>query len=173
MRIKIPKITPVVQKESFDCGPAAVATLLKIVGREDLAREDIYERLGTSAEIGTRIDKIGQFLLSEGIKIEEKVGATMLDLENKIKEGKVCLVDYQAWGTEKEKNELLCGHYCVVFGVDEKEIYMFDPSIETELETGLGIGVVKISKEAFDKRWVDKEVTGEVYDHWMIAVRTS
>ena len=163
-------IEPVPQREDFDCGPAAVCTFLLFLGRDDLLKSDIYRKVGYDRDVGTLVENITGFFDEEKLEYEEMVGATLADLEECLDTGRVCLVDYQAWGTEAEKEAMVCGHYSVVFYMDENEVWLIDPSFDYELEPGQGVGVVRRNREMFDKWWTDGE-DGSLYDHWMVSAQ--
>jgi hypothetical protein len=65
----------------------------------------------------------------------------------------------------------LCGHYSIVIDIDDEYVWLIDPGVEVEAEPGRGVGVIKKERKDFDKRWVDRSGSGEIYDHWMVAVR--
>jgi len=134
-------------------------------------KTELYQRLEVDPVNGTRIKNIKKLLDEEGVEYFEASGAGISDLEAALSVGYVCLVCYQAWGTEEEMDTLESGHYSVVFDVDEKSVWFIDPSVLKEDEVGEGIGVIFRTREDFDKRWRDKGVEGEIYDHWMLAVK--
>ena len=170
-RKRVVRIEPVIQKFNYDCGGAAVSNLLLMLGRGEVLKTELYQRLEVDPVNGTRIKNIKKLLDEEGVEYFEASGAGISDLEAALSVGYVCLVCYQAWGTEEEMDTLESGHYSVVFDVDEKSVWFIDPSVLKEDEVGEGIGVIFRTREDFDKRWRDKGVEGEIYDHWMLAVK--
>lgn len=107
--------------------------------------------------------------MEEEIKFREKHGATLEDLEKKVKKKKLCLVVYQAWGTKKYYEKLESGHYSVVIGYEKEYLWLADPYVKGK-KSRYGKGVRKIKKEVFESRWKDIDHTGVVYDHWMLSV---
>ncbi|PIZ24967.1 hypothetical protein COY48_00095 [Candidatus Collierbacteria bacterium CG_4_10_14_0_8_um_filter_43_86] len=170
-RKRVVRIEPVIQKFNYDCGGAAVSNLLLMLGKGDVLKTELYQRLEVDPVNGTRIKNIKKLLDEEGVEYFEASGAGITELEAVLAVGYVCLVCYQAWGTEDEMDTLESGHYSVVFDVDETNVWFIDPSVLKEDEVGEGIGVIFRSREDFDKRWRDKGVEGEIYDHWMLAVK--
>ena len=170
-RKRVVRIEPVIQKFNYDCGGAAVSNLLLMLGKGEVLKTELYQRLEVDPVNGTRINNIKKLLDEEGVEYFEASGVGILDLEAVLSTGYVCLVCYQAWGTEEEMDTLESGHYSVVFDVDETNVWFIDPSVLKEDEVGEGIGVIFRSREDFDKRWRDKGVEGEIYDHWMLAVK--
>ena len=67
-------------------------------------------------------------------------------------------------------DSLVSGHYSIVFDVDEDYVWLIDPTIEGVEVPGFGKGIVRQARGEFYKRWWDKGVAGEIYDHWFLAV---
>ncbi len=166
--VKLPVI-PVTQDYSFDCGKAVVKTILKSLGKE--VGDDILQGiLRTNRVSGTHPRNIMEAFRYLGLEFVEKVGSTMADIEEKIKEGYYCLVVYQAWGMPDEHASLESGHYSLAYGYDSEQLHVADPSA---LEDGFGDqnGLRKIAKSEFEKDWKDQDYQGNIYDHWMVAVK--
>lgn len=118
----------VLQRSAYTCGPAALATLLKMLGSE----ENYYEAI-------TRIVSIGQH------------GTTLLDLKRSAE-----ALGYQAEGYRKTIDELVLSgpvlahvviggyhHFTVVEGVVGETVFMADPQL----------GRVNVSLEQFKTIW--------------------
>ncbi|KKS91871.1 MAG: hypothetical protein UV68_C0057G0005 [Candidatus Collierbacteria bacterium GW2011_GWC2_43_12] len=162
-------LKPVIQKYDYDCGGAAVKDLLILLGRNELV-VDLYNRLEVNSIDGTKSQNIKKFFDEEKIDYVEKIKGTVSDLQRFLNRGYVCLVSYQAWGTEEEMDSLVSGHYSIVFDVDEDYVWLIDPTIEGVEVPGFGKGIVRQARGEFYKRWWDKGVAGEIYDHWFLAV---
>jgi len=165
------EVKPVVQKNDYDCGGAAVSTLLLMLQREDVLKTDVYSRLGVNPVDGTKSIKIKELFNEEGISYLEILRGSLVDIENIIAAGGVCIMSYQAWGEPEEIERLECGHYSIIFDIDEEFVWLIDPSWEGEYVSGLGLGVIKRPKEEFDKLWIDKGIDGTIYEKWLLAVR--
>ncbi len=161
----------VAQKYDYDCGGAAVCTLLLMLQREDVLKTDVYEKLEVNPIDGTKSILIKKLFDEENIPFLEVWNADLMDVENVLKNGGVVLISYQAEGAPEEIERLECGHYSILFDIDEEFVWLIDPSYEWEYIPGSGIGVVKLPRVDFDKLWVDKGIDGTVYEKWMIAVR--
>lgn len=166
-------LKPVVQKFDYDCGGAAVVDLLSLLGREDVINADLYQRLDVNPMDGTKSQNIKKLFEEEKIEYSEKFKATVDDLDKLIKEGCVCLISYQAWGTEEEMDNLDSGHYSIVFEVDKEYVWLIDPTIDGVEVPGSVPGIVRRSKDYMERRWVDKGTAGEIYDHWLLAVKVA
>lgn len=161
----------VAQKFDYDCGLGAFSTLMLILNREDVLKTDLYDRLGVNPIDGTKSEKIKTVLNEEKVAYVEVTNAKISDLEAVIGIGGSCLVSYQAWGEPEEIEKIECGHYSIVFDVDDKFVWLIDPSEDVEYTPGFGKGVVRRTRDEFEKLWIDKGVDGTIYDHWLLAVR--
>ena len=92
------------QRYDYDCGVAAVNTLIMMLGREKLPADELEKRLGTTPDLGTSPVNIKRVLDEEKIDYMESRNGKFEDLEKMIGADFVCLVVYQAWWTEKEKD---------------------------------------------------------------------
>ncbi len=165
------EVRPVVQKFDYDCGGAAVSTLLLMLQREDVLKTEIYKRLEVNEVDGTKSENIKKLFDEEDIPFLEVWSADINDLNNVLKNGGVALISYQAWGEPDEIEKMECGHYSIVFDIDEEFVWLIDPSAEIEYIPGSGIGVLKRPIVEFEKLWIDKGTDGEIYNKWMMAVR--
>lgn len=164
------KFEAIPQKEESSCGPGAVSNFLRLIGREDLLVTDLHAELKYDPSVGTLIEDIISFFENNGVEYEEKTLCTLQDLEVCLSQGKVCLVEYQAWGTEEEKDKLLSGHYSIVFCMDEENVYLVDPGFEVDKTLDIENAVTVRRREDFYKRWFDGEPGGR-YDHWMVSAK--
>lgn len=161
----------VVQKFDYDCGGAAVSTLLLMLGKEEVLKTDVYGRLEVNPIDGTKSINIKKLFDEERIPYLEIWEASLTDVENVLSNNGVVLVSYQAQGESEEIARLECGHYSIIFDIDEEFVWLIDPSWEEEYVPEAGIGVFKIERAEFEKRWIDKGVDGTIYHKWMLSVR--
>ncbi len=152
---------------SPDCGPVAVKSIYASIRGEVLSDDSLKVRLGTTSE-GTRPENIKRFFTEEGFVVSEGENQTIEDIKRELLKGRLCLVAYQAWGTEKEYQEMESGHYSVIYGVDDEDVYLLDSSIYKDV--GLGIARRKLSLERFMENWKDKDDAGRIYTRWYLAV---
>lgn len=154
--------------KSADCGVAAVRSIFTSLTGVVLDEDALRERLGTTEEQGTRTKEIIRFFEEKGLVCEESENNSIESIKKELGEGKLCLVAYQAWGTEEEYQELESGHYSVIYGVDENDVYLLDPSIHED--EGMGLGKRKMRIDRFLDQWKDKNNRGRVYDRWCLSV---
>ena len=161
----------VAQAFDYDCGWGGFCTLMLMLGREDVLKTDLYTRLEVNEIDGTRSEKIKEVLDEEDINYLEIWNGSFGDIEKILDSGGVVMVSYQAWGELEEVERLECGHYSIIFDIDEEFVWLIDPSEDVEYTPGLGKGVVKRSRDEFEKLWIDKGADGTIYDKWLLAIR--
>ena len=137
------------QSTEYSCGAASLESVLAYYGR-DIDEENLRELLGTTAESGTYPDDIVRVAEELGFQAAVKENLTITDLEESLGEGVPIMVDGQAWRSSYEFNDSWSdivddGHWMVVIGMDEKNVYLEDPYI-------LGSRGYMPLKE-FEQRW--------------------
>ncbi len=161
----------VAQKFDYDCGWGMVCTTLLMLNREDVLKTDVYKRLEVNPRDGTKSQNIKKLFEEEKIPYLEIWKASLADVANVLNNNGLVMISYQSEGTEEEISRLECGHYSTIFDIDQEYVWLIDPSWDTEYTPGFGKGVVRITRDEFDKMWLDKGSEGELFDHWMLAVR--
>ncbi len=139
------------QSTNYSCGAAALQAVLAYWGTSE--REDrLMARLSTSPEQGTSPDNIIRVAREFGLTAVLKEGLGLPDLEAALREGFTVIVDLQAWRESKAAPWTETwddGHYIVLLGADEANLYFEDPSL-------LGARG-SIPKAEFLDRWHDYE----------------
>ncbi len=161
----------VAMRFDYDCGGATFCNWMLTINREDVLKTDVYRRLDVNPVDGTKSEKIKEVLEEEKIPYLEIWEASLNDVENVLNNDGVVLISYQSEGTEEEIEKLECGHYSLIFDMDEENVWLIDPSYNEEYIPGSGIGVFNMTREEFEKRWIDKGIDGEIYKKWMIGAR--
>lgn len=162
--ILILPVKPVVQANGYECGVACVQTILGTRGIKS-NRLTIKRYLRTNKRYGTLGGDIKELLKFRGLKVRERFKASLENIETELKRGKLCLVAYQAWGSTRYYEKLQCGHYSVVFGVEDGYLWLADPFVKGK-RVRYRPGVRKIRKEVFEGRWMDEDGL----DHWYLAI---
>lgn len=150
------------QSTSYTCGVASLQSILMYYGH-DYREDDLAEQLKSDEEEGTRPQRIVDFAKNLGVGVEWREQLTLADVHRYIDEGKPLLVAYQAWAAwdpvqpdYNYEEQWEDGHYSILCGYDEKNLYFMDPST-------LGT-YTYLPNDTFLKRWHDyyhKEETGE------------
>jgi uncharacterized protein len=141
------------QNTEYSCGASALQSVLAYWGI-DVRESTLMKALRTDPENGTRPEEIVRAARDYGLRAEIKEGIGISDLRRAWQNGIPVIVDIQAWpdsSTTKPdwEKDWEDGHYVVVIGMDEFNIYVEDPSL-------LGTRGV-ISQSEFLKRWHDYE----------------
>ena len=158
----------VLQKKNYDCGVAAVASILLNAGIEDFSYRGLGKELKLSRR-GVTIENIRLFFSKyRELKPKAKLRSTTKDLKRELKNGRLAIVAYQSWGKEHEIRNLLCGHYSVAVKIFRDQIYLLDPSGYKDWGDGIGWRVMDLYD--FRKMWIDIE-KGKVIKGWMLTIR--
>ncbi len=119
------------QGTGYSCGAAALQAVLAYWGTAE--REDrLIARLETAPERGTHPEDIVRVAREFGLEAELREGLEIEDLEAGLSRGDTVIVNLQAW---RENNDLPWtetwedGHYMVLLGADEHNLYFEDPSL--------------------------------------------
>ncbi len=153
------------QSTAYTCGVACVQSLLYYNGID--FREDVLAaELGSTAEDGTNIDRLIDFLQNvtaddgwwlglgtpfyDGIGAQRQDNMSLEELCTAIDAAQPVICCLQAWYGESGydySDEWECGHYAIAVGYDQERIFFMDPST-------LG-NYTYIEKEEFLTRWHD------------------
>ena len=126
-------IPDVRQSYDYSCGAAALQSVLAFYG-ESLSEEEAIALLGTSEEFGTTPESIVRVATELGLRAEIAEHLTVDDLRSVLGEGVPVIVAIQAWVEERPAGFSWAGcweegHYEVVIGLDERYVYLEDPSL--------------------------------------------
>jgi predicted double-glycine peptidase len=152
------------QCTDYSCGASALQAVLMYWGIE-YREDELMSRLHTDPENGTNPKEIVRVAGEEGLKAQLRENVSLNDVRSSIDKGNPVIIDCQAW---REGDDLQkpwrdiwdSGHYMVVVGMDDKNVYFEDPSI-------LG-SVGWIARPEFEERWHD--IDDHAYDHGAIFI---
>lgn len=140
-------VPDVVQKTDYSCGCAALQSVLAYWGI-DLQEEQITKAAKVDPKVGAEMEDLVKVAVAQGCVAVIKEKWTLKDLYKELKAKRPIIVLIQAWRENKKrawKDEWDDGHYVVVIGMDRKNVYVEDPS----LEDARG----KIPLKEFVERW--------------------
>lgn len=119
------------QSTNYSCGASALQAVLSYWGGEDLREDVLMKKLNITNE-GASPEDIIRVAQDMGFEAEFEENITLADLEESIKAGIPVIIVGQAWRdneTTPWDNDWDDGHYMVVIGLDERNVYLEDPSI--------------------------------------------
>ncbi|MDD1723749.1 MAG: C39 family peptidase [Methanospirillum sp.] len=168
------------QGTEYTCGASALQAVLNYWGI-DMREDELVELLNTTEESGTPPENIQSVAASLGLTASVEENLTPEQLEESIDANIPVIIAAQAWNGEYADDGTWIsvtpeswndtwedGHYMVVIGIDDRNVYLEDPA---QLGTR---GVIPIGE--FLSRWHDYDGgtgTGKpehVYDHLGIII---
>ena len=128
------------------CGPAVIKMILDFYGIEKTEAE-IAILANKDDDLGINDEDIRRVLEGEGLRVEIKNFATFDDVQSALGKGAPVIVDWITRGRyDYSEDEVADGHYSVVVGLDEINIYLQDPEVGR---------VRTIPKKDFIRVWFD------------------
>lgn len=145
------KVPDTRQTTDYSCGASALQAVLMYYG-EERDEYELMEMLKTDPKEGTNPKDIVRVAKKLGYRARLEQGLTLERLEQSVKAKTPVIVAMQAWRDGEDLNRPWSevwdsGHYVVVVGIDDKNIYFEDPSL-------LGSKGYLPRKE-FEERWHD------------------
>lgn len=143
------------QSTDYSCGAGALQAVLGYYGIEYMERE-VMKGAHTKPGYGTDREGLVEFAEENDISAINREGLTLEELRDSVKRGHPVIVEIQAWPDKPIANYTNVwteGHYVVVIGLDESNVYFMDPSILG------GRGVIPIPE--FLVRWHEVDSKGE------------
>jgi ABC-type bacteriocin/lantibiotic exporter with double-glycine peptidase domain len=128
------------------CGPASLKIVLSYYDIEK-SEKDLAKLCGAKKDLGTDDQGIKKAAESLGLKVKIKNNSTFKDIEKWLDKKVPVIVNWFTRGrTDYTDADVPDGHYSVVCGLDDNNIYLQDP------ETGK---MRKLDKEDFMTVWFD------------------
>jgi predicted double-glycine peptidase len=120
------------QATSYSCGAAALLAVLFYWQAYDGHESSLYEDLAVTPEDGCEPNKIVEVARSMGLLAEACHMQSLDSLKNGLLRGDTVIVAIQAWvdeGVPVWQNLWQDGHYVVLIGMNEHNLYFMDPSL--------------------------------------------
>lgn len=142
------------QKTKYTCGPAALLSIAKFLGR-DISEEDLSQE--ATPEDGLPPAKLLEVANTVDLQGHLETGWTVDKLKEAIKLGLPTIIAIQAWNeaVTNYSNEWMDGHYVVAIGFDQDHLIVEDPGLDT------GRGLIPWSQ--LMTRWHDQDSNGRRY----------
>lgn len=137
------------------CGPASLKIVLSYYGVEK-SEEELAILCNTSKDLGTDDESLKKAAELLGFDVEVKNFANYNEIESWLKRGVPVIVDWFTRGrADYTDSDMPDGHYSVVMGLDQNNIYLQDPELgKTRI----------INREEFMRVWFD--FTKERIESW-------
>jgi predicted double-glycine peptidase len=128
------------------CGAASLKITLNYYGIEKSEME-LSDMVGIKSDFGTTSDDIVRVAELFGFRAFVKNESDFSDVEEWLNKGVPVIVDWFTRGRSDYPDSAVAdGHYSVVCGLDDKNVYLQDPEIG---------GLREIDREDFKKVWFD------------------
>ena len=116
------------QAEFYSCGASAFQAVMNYYGK-DSYESDLRAMLNTSPTHGTYPWDMVRVAQQQGFDAEWKENLTVNDLEASLRNGVPVIIDGQRFRAPDGtwENSWTAGHYMVVYGLDEENVYLEDP----------------------------------------------
>lgn len=126
--LELPKVR---QMKPYTCGSACLLSVLEYWGKFDGGEDKLVKKLKTDSN-GTEPEDISRVSKELGLKCKVEYNFTIEKLRKELESGKTVIVGFQAWpkkNIQSYKDVFSEGHYAVVCGMDNSNIYFMDPSV--------------------------------------------
>jgi len=120
------------QVTEYSCGASALRSVLSYWGKE-IDEHDLMKLMGTTEEEGTYPEKMVNAARALGFEVEAKQDLTLDEVKKFTDAGHPMIALGQVWRSQSMaaakalEDEWDAGHYIVVLGVDEQNVYFQDP----------------------------------------------
>jgi predicted double-glycine peptidase len=130
---KLLDVPDVRQPSDYSCGPTSLQAVLGYYGM-DMKVDDLINMTNCTPENGTLPENLAQTARNLGFNAEIKQNLTLEDLQQYINQGIPVIIDGQAWKSNNTTalnwtDNTADGHYMVVIGIDNENVYLEDPAI--------------------------------------------
>lgn len=137
------------QTTDYSCGASTMQAMARYYGQEH-EELDLMVQLGTEPLEGTHPQDMARVAAQLGLQGKLQTELGLEGLQKELDAGRPVLIVAQAWREESENTKpwLECwnsGHYMIVMGMDQEQVYFEDPWILGQ--RGL------IAREEFLERW--------------------
>lgn len=138
------------QSTPYSCGASSLQAVLGYWG-SDIGEDELLALLNSTEEQGTPPGNIVNASLALGFPAEIRTDVTLPGLESVINAGIPVIVGIGTWRNTSPSpfwaDDRNYGHYMVVIGMDDRNVYLEDPAV-------LGTREV-MSRDQFLERWQD------------------
>ena len=148
------------QDNDYNCGPATIQNVLRIMGKEIPSEDDLARSMGTSKEKGTAPQSLERQLQDLGIPAIHFLNVETLEQE--LRKNRIVIVEYQDYQEENPRKIVQlkeASHYAIIIGYDSQFYYLADsyyPKVN-----GQKRAIKRIDKRKFHKDWIARSFDGK------------
>ncbi len=130
---KFLNVPDVKQPSNYSSGPTALQAVLSYYG-QDTNVDILINMTNCTPENGTLPGNIANAATKLGFNAAVKENMSLEDLQQNINQGTPVIIDAQAWknietNSQNWTDDQVDGHYMVVIGIDNQNVYFEDPAI--------------------------------------------
>jgi predicted double-glycine peptidase len=147
---KLLDVPDIRQFNDYSCGSACLLAILAFYDLYDKNEKELTKELNTNSEDGTSLKAIKRVAEKHGLNCSVRKECDLDELKSSLSNGNPVILNFQAWSKDKKPNwkkDWKDGHYAVLVGMDEENLYMRDPSIYNKVGT--------LPVKEFMDRWHD------------------
>lgn len=161
IKVRLPRVR---QQTSYTCGAAALRSVAAYYGVDVGSEDEFAKRLGSDQDDGTRPREIAAGARRLGLRAMIRDGMSVGDLKAILDHRVPIIVPIQAYGEEGSYwADDSSGHYVVVVGHGDGNLYFVDPSMDGGFHGFL-------PEKEFVSRWHDRDADGERCRHMGIVI---
>ncbi len=128
--IRLLAVPDVLQTRDYTCGPDSLRAVLGYFGRPMPKTSELARMMHTNPQTGTEPADIARVAVALGLSAQLRQKMSLADLAQYARHDIAVIVNYQAWRGASSlpwSRNWGDGHYAVVVGVDEHNVYLEDP----------------------------------------------
>lgn len=149
------------QSHNYDCGPAALFSILSHFGIKNVNYKKLVKQCKTTKDYGTLTENLVKAAKLYNLKVKQHEKMTIKELQDITNKKIPVIASIQSWGNEKSKNNIESGHYVIVTKVDKEYVHFYDPYYQSKDKR-------KMKKDEFMKDWID-ENNGKIIHQFGIS----
>lgn len=150
------------QAHEYDCGPAALYSILSHFNIKNINYKKLTKQCKTTTSEGTKIDDIVKVAKYYGITATKHHDMSIQELQ-KLSNKMPVMVNIQSWGNKQEKKNIESGHFVIVTKVDDDFVHFHDPYYLSKDKR-------KMKKNEFINNWIDDD-SKKIIHHFGMSFR--
>lgn len=163
IKVNLPSVR---QGDNYDCGAAILRSVCEYFKVGPEKESEFIKAAKTTKKDGTDTHDLIAAANKFGLFTRAKENMTIRELKQFLDLGRPIICCVQAWDETPQKKSRYkkkqSGHWVAVIGYGNGVIYFEDPVLEGDRGA--------LPYKEWNKRWIDKDSDGKVYDHFGIVI---